>query len=72
MQIVRTMNLVEGKMYHISGSGGCPEMKTKLIRQFVGLNADGQPMFFDETMGDVVYRFDYWMFTQTPTVAQYA
>lgn len=44
-------DLVIGLTYEIYHSGGnCKEMKTRFTRKFLGMNEQGSPLFYDESM----------------------
>ena len=52
-------DLVVDTMYGIYHSGGCKGMETKITRKFVGLNEQGNPLFYDESMGiPVIFNLD--------------
>uniref|UniRef100_A0A6C0CT70 Uncharacterized protein n=1 Tax=viral metagenome TaxID=1070528 RepID=A0A6C0CT70_9ZZZZ len=58
--------LVPGKTYYIYSFSDCTAMETIRRRKFVGLNPEGEAVFLDKYMGNVVYKSDTWMFTRTP------
>jgi len=44
-------DLVIDLTYEIYHSGGnCKEMETRFTRKFIGLNEEGSPLFYDESM----------------------
>ena len=44
-------DLVIGVTYTIYNSGGnCKEMESRFTRKFLGLNEQGSPLFYDESM----------------------
>lgn len=54
--------LVQGKQYKIYSDGGCREMITTIFRTFVGVNTDGNPLFYDESMGCNISYDSSWRF----------
>ena len=54
--------LIPGKMYVVYSFGGCQAMETEVKRRFIGLNNEGEPIFYSKTMGNTVFREDTWMF----------
>jgi len=62
MQDFAKDQLIPGKMYIIYSFGGCQAMETELKRRFIGLNNEGEPVFYSKTMGNIVFREDMWIF----------
>lgn len=66
MKILLPRQLIPEKTYYIYSFGGCIEMETKIRRKFIRLNENGEPIFFNKLMGNVIYDSNIWLFTQTP------
>ena len=62
MNSVSIHELVEGKQYRIYSDGGCEDMRTTLFRTFIEINADGNPLFYDDSMGCPVIYDRVWRF----------
>lgn len=54
--------LVQGVQYRIYSDGGCKEMAMTVLRTFVGVNTDGTPLFYDNSMGCNVSYDSSWRF----------
>lgn len=50
-------DLVNGVQYRIYSDGGCKDMETTVFRVFVGLNNNGDALFYDDSMKcNVIYK----------------
>jgi hypothetical protein len=65
MNILSPIQLIPEKTYYIYSFGGSIEMETTLRKKFIRLNENGQPVFFNKSMGNVIYDSSMWIFTQT-------
>jgi hypothetical protein len=65
MNILLPIQLIPEKTYYIYSFGGSIEMETTLRKKFIRLNENGQAVFFNKSMGNVIYDSSIWMFTQT-------
>lgn len=65
MNILLPVQLIPEKTYYIYSFGGCPEMETTIRKKFIRLSENGEPIFFNKKMGNVIYNSNIWIFTRT-------
>ena len=54
--------LVQGVQYRVYSDGGCKGMETTVFRTFIEINSDGNPLFYDDSMGCPVMYGSCWRF----------
>jgi len=64
MNILLPAQLIPEKTYYIYSFGGSIEMETTLRKKFIRLSDNGDPIFFNKSMGNVIYDSNMWIFTQ--------
>ena len=62
MNYVPISELVKGVHYRIYSDGGCKGMETTVYKTFFGINNDGTPLFYEDTMGCPVAYGASWTF----------
>ena len=62
MNSVSIHELVPGIQYRMYSDGGCKEMATTIFRTFIKVDADENPLFYDDSMRCPVMYDRYWRF----------
>jgi len=60
MNSLSTAELQRGVQYKLYGNGGCKDMESTIYRMFMGMDCNGNALFYDDCMRCVVAFDKSW------------